>query len=97
MFLERGAIHHDVVQVYNDEVVEEWLKELIYKSAKDSRFISETKRHNKEFERFAHDHTYRLYLIFFSDTHLLVLKPQVKLGEVLSFAKLVEQIYAQMN
>ena len=97
MFLERGVIHHDIIQVYNDEVVDEWLEELIYKSAKGSRCIGEMKRHNKEFERFTHDHTYRLWLIFFNDAHLLVLKPQVKLGEVPSFAKLVEQICAQGN
>lgn len=34
MFLDFGAIHHNVIQVYDDETVKEKLKNLIYKSAK---------------------------------------------------------------
>ena len=43
MFLDFGAIHHNVIQVYDDETVKEKLKNLIYKSAKHDPCISEAK------------------------------------------------------
>lgn len=57
MFLEFGAIHHNVIQVYDDETVKEKLKNLIYKSAKHGWCIGETKLHYREFRRSIPGHT----------------------------------------
>ena len=43
MFLERGAIHHDVVQVHDHKAVKEWLEYLVHECAKCGGCISEAK------------------------------------------------------
>ena len=50
MFLKCGAIHHDVVQVHDNKMVEERLKHLAHECAKYCGCIGEVEWHDKEFE-----------------------------------------------
>ncbi|KAK9226194.1 hypothetical protein WN943_011241 [Citrus x changshan-huyou] len=97
VLLECGAIHHYFIQVHDDEAVEERLENLVHKGAKRGRCIGEAKRHDKELERSVPGYARLFWLISLGDAHLVVPGPQVKLGEVPSLAKLVEQIHDQRD
>ena len=97
MILERGAIHHDIVQVYDHKSVEEWLEHLVHERAKCGGCINKAKRHHKEFERPVPCCARCLWFVSLGDAHLVLPRAQVKFGEVPRFAKLVEQVRNQGN
>ena len=92
MLLERGALHHDVVQVHDHKTVEEWLKPFVHKYAESGGCIGEPKWPNNEFERPVFCYTRCFALIFLGNTNLVVPKAQVKFGEVQRFPKLVKKM-----
>ena len=91
------VLYTTVIQVHDNEAVEERLENLVHKGAKRGRCIGEAKRHDKELKRSVPGYARCFWLISFGNAHLVVPGPQVKLGEVLRLAKLVEQIRNQRD
>ena len=72
MFLECDAIHHDVVQVCNNETVEERLENLVNEGAKRGWCICKAKRHNMELERAILGYVHCFLLVSLGYAHLIV-------------------------
>jgi len=92
MLLQGLAIDDNVIKINNNEAIKERHKYLIHEGAKCGWCICEAKGHDKELVRIITCHTYRLWLIPFGYTDLIVPTPQIEIRKVPRISELIKQV-----
>ena len=75
------SINEDVVQIYNDEDVELFYKNLVDKLLEACRYVRQSKGHHLIFEVTVSSFEHGLPLVPFTDSHSMIYTGKVKLGK----------------